>query len=290
MLSLQDIQERIFERQGTTLGLSSAKWSGAQIVASINDEFRTLRRAVRDDNPDLVTEAAEAELVKDEAYSLPSALLRIIDVRESSGDRDVPLERFSYGGDSDFPQHSKHYEVRGNTIILRNTSGMTATIRYLRDWGDLHYGTAPGQATTDTTFRLAEAAANATGRIVNTADYYNGLILMIHAGTGIGQFKTVTDHTVSSGNSIVTVDSAWETEPDGTSEYGFLPPWGEEFNELLVVGALARSPLTSWRAEALNDPIYPQLREGLARWARSQSAGGQQAVRSLNRNFGNGEL
>ena len=293
MLSLQDLVTRVLTRIGTTQALSSTRWPAADIVASLNDGFRDLRQLARDSNTDLFTEVvADAALVKDVAYSLPSTLLRLIDVEDSTGDIGTPLHRFSYSGDAEGAHRlAGHYEVRGNAIILRRYPGRTVNIRYVRDWGDLHYGLCAGEEeANDTTLWLANSAATATGTVVNEADYYNGLIVMIHAGTGLGQYKTVTDHGVSDGGFSYVTTAAWSTKPDATSQYCFLPPWGDAFEEVLLLGAQMRAPIPSWRAEALNNPLYAQGRDNLARWARLQSAGGQQARRSLNDQFATGEL
>lgn len=48
-------------------------------------------------------------------------------------------------------------------------------------------------------------------------DYWNGGILKIVSGTGIGQERTVTDYAQSTG--VFTVNTAWTTNPDSTSVY-----------------------------------------------------------------------
>jgi hypothetical protein len=53
-----------------------------------------------------------------------------------------------------------------------------------------------------------------------TADYYNGSLVVVIGGTGIGQVRLITDYTVGK---VATVDRAWATEPDATSIYIVIP-------------------------------------------------------------------
>ena len=66
------------------------------------------------------------------------------------------------------------------------------------------------QSATASTIVL-RAAANATN------DYYNGQTIEIVRGTGIGQFRTITDYVGSS--KTATVKRDWVTNPDNTSVY-----------------------------------------------------------------------
>lgn len=70
----------------------------------------------------------------------------------------------------------------------------------------LSAGTASAGAATSIT--LAGAVA--------TANYYNGAIVSIVAGTGVGQSKRITAYSAAR---VATVDSAWATNPDATSVF-----------------------------------------------------------------------
>lgn len=50
-----------------------------------------------------------------------------------------------------------------------------------------------------------------------TNDFYNDDVVIIDAGTGVGQSRVITAYDGTS--KIATVDSAWSTNPDSTSEY-----------------------------------------------------------------------
>lgn len=76
------------------------------------------------------------------------------------------------------------------------------------------YGTA-ASGSTSTTIRLALGAST-------TSDYYRGQMIVIAAGTGVGQARLIT---ASSGVSVVTatVARAWDITPNTTSQYVIIP-------------------------------------------------------------------
>ena len=51
-----------------------------------------------------------------------------------------------------------------------------------------------------------------------TADEWINYVVWIHAGTGSGQWRTITDNTTE----VLTVDT-WDTNPDNTSQYRIIP-------------------------------------------------------------------
>jgi len=75
-------------------------------------------------------------------------------------------------------------------------------------WATIKVGTAA--AGTSTTITL-DANASATD------DYYNNDLISIDHGTGEGQGRVITDYVGAT--KVATVDSAWTTTPDTTSEY-----------------------------------------------------------------------
>jgi len=69
------------------------------------------------------------------------------------------------------------------------------------------YGTA--QAGTSTAITLQSDMST-------TADAYNGMLIIIEGGTGVGQIREITDYTTGR---EATVNKAWDTTPDSTSKY-----------------------------------------------------------------------
>jgi hypothetical protein len=61
-----------------------------------------------------------------------------------------------------------------------------------------------------------------------TDDEYNGLPVVVTAGTGAGQRRTVVDYDGST--KVATVDTPWDVAPDATSVYHV----GEEYDFLAI--------------------------------------------------------
>ena len=67
------------------------------------------------------------------------------------------------------------------------------------------------------------AQAGASGSITlhtnasSTDDFYNGALVVVTGGTGVGQVRRITDYVGST--RVATVDANWVTNPDSTSRY-----------------------------------------------------------------------
>lgn len=79
-------------------------------------------------------------------------------------------------------------------------------------FGELFAGVRANSATAGaaTTITL-DAAASAVD------DFYNGCLIKIVAGTGVGQRRWITDYVGST--KVATIDTAWATNPDNTSKF-----------------------------------------------------------------------
>lgn len=75
--------------------------------------------------------------------------------------------------------------------------------------------TDTAQAGTSTTITLAAGDTQAD-------DYYNGMLVYIVSGTGVGQERTITDYV--NATKVATVGTAWTTTPDATSVYRIKNP------------------------------------------------------------------
>lgn len=76
----------------------------------------------------------------------------------------------------------------------------------------LHYGTAQAGAASSVTLALTASAAN---------NFYNNALVVITAGTGVGQARTITAYTGAT--RVATVDRTWGVTPNGTSQYMIVP-------------------------------------------------------------------
>lgn len=76
----------------------------------------------------------------------------------------------------------------------------------------LHYGTAQAGAASSVTLALTASAANS---------FYNNALVVITAGTGVGQARTITAY--AGATRVATVDRTWGVTPNATSQYMIVP-------------------------------------------------------------------
>jgi len=90
----------------------------------------------------------------------------------------------------------------------------TSAGRRVRELGAYHItsGTAQGGAAHSITLAAADTAAD---------HIYNRNLIVILAGTGVGQTRTIVDH--DNATKIAVVDRNWWINPDATSEYTIIP-------------------------------------------------------------------
>lgn len=74
-----------------------------------------------------------------------------------------------------------------------------------------------GYGTCDTTETASTTTVELQSDMDGTNDAYNGMLIIIEAGTGAGQIREITNYVGST--KVATVNKAWTTTPDGTSKY-----------------------------------------------------------------------
>lgn len=116
-------------------------------------------------------------------------------------------------------------------------AGHTTEASYgaLMQSNNLHVGTAQAGAASSITFDATGSSA--------TDDLYNYQFVTIRSGTGAGQTRQVTDYNGTT--KVATVNLAWTTNPDATSEY-IVHPGG----------------LDAATVAALADAVWDELRAG----------------------------
>lgn len=200
--------ERYFEEQDTSLGFI------------LNQREYNLPDNLRD---------VVISLVERTDLDTPSRLREINFQRREEYDTTSATLDLNFGG---------YYYLRGQRIGILPTPSETIAnnlqISYVRKVADLSYGTVASG--TSTTLKLPTSATAGTTSRVN--DYYNGELVSIISGTGIGQIRTVSDY--DGANRLLTLSAAWTTTPLSTSQYSFISPIPERFHEILVSYAQAR--------------------------------------------------
>lgn len=89
--------------------------------------------------------------------------------------------------------------------IAANSNAATTAGRY---WGNVVTGTAQAGAAGTITLASGESAVD---------DFYNGAVIFLTGGTGIGQYRKITDYVGST--KVATIDSNWVTNPTSSTVY-----------------------------------------------------------------------
>jgi hypothetical protein len=92
------------------------------------------------------------------------------------------------------------------SVFLRCTLGGITSSEHMLSVGDIDSGTSSGSNTSTT---LADTTKTWT------TDEHEDKALLVTAGTGAGQFRSIASNTAT----VLTVSSAFETTPDATSEF-----------------------------------------------------------------------
>lgn len=107
---------------------------------------------------------------------------------------------------------------------------------------DLHRAVAQGGGANTITFGVNQTPSTATttlGYIYPINNYYEGMYVEIISGAGAGQIRRISKYVGST--AVATVDPAWDTQPNATSNYSIVSPIKEDFQELLALGGVIRA-------------------------------------------------
>jgi len=182
-------------------------------------------------------------------YTLPDAIRNQTISMVERTDLDTPSqlrkirfqdrERYDNNGSSSpLGSDDRRYYLRGPNIGIIPTPDETIAnnlrLSYVRNLSDLSYGTVASGTTT--TLRLAATPTAGVSNIYD--DYYIGDRIAIISGAGVGQIRTISDYDASNRN--VTIDTAWTSTPNTSSQYSLLSAIPEQYQELLALYAVKR--------------------------------------------------
>lgn len=154
-------------------------------------------------------------------YALPPRCISVRSLINPDGAEYGPLAHFIDG--QVFEETG--FALRGDNVVISPTPSLSGTWTL---WYDerppvLTYGyAAAGGAKT-----ITLAASPTGGRTSGLDDYYNGRLLVITAGKGVGDRRTVTGYVAST--RVATVSANWSTTPDETSVYQTVPVFDEDW-------------------------------------------------------------
>lgn len=134
------------------------------------------------------------------------------------------------------------YYLYDDKIVFEPNGSINTTlygrIYYTPQAPDLHRGTAQAGGASSITLSVS-GSQTLLGDVKTIDNYYQGMRIEIISGTGSGQLRRIASYVGST--KVATVDSAWTTQPDGTSVYSIVSPIQEDYQELLVLGAAMRA-------------------------------------------------
>jgi hypothetical protein len=106
--------------------------------------------------------------------------------------------------------------VIGNDVITAASiaAGAIERATFAADTGlqSIRSNTAQAGAATTITLDASASAVN---------DFYNGTSILTTGGTGVGQFRIITDYVGAT--KVATVDSAWATNPSSDTTFAIFP-------------------------------------------------------------------
>lgn len=264
MRSLQQLADDVFTGMGTTADLAAARITPAQVVDMMNKEFQLLGRVCREKCPSLFHAFSALTLVQDVETALPEDCAEILDLSTDCNLTGMPGRSlgaidFSYG---DREAHRSGYERTATGIILRRMSSGPFILRYARNaWPALNYGTL---AAYTNGCPILPAIPTAGPPVPTRDDYLKGLTLMLVAGPGSTDWRTITGMTGAT--LAVAVSRAFGVSPTNATTFCTLPPWPEELHRVLVHAAIAAMPDPAWR-DTQNPNELAGMRQMVADWA-----------------------
>jgi hypothetical protein len=186
------------------------------------------------DGADLVTAVATNRILV-EYTALPGVGVDLHDgTAQAATSNTITLDAGANATD-DFYNHAR-IVITGGTgseqeRIIVDYAGSSKIAKVAPPWTTTPYSTStfivePGLGHSETdmnTLKVGLAAAATSTSITLDSDasavddYYNNDVVVIDAGTGEGQERVITDYNGTT--KVATVDPAWTTTPDTTSEY-----------------------------------------------------------------------
>ena len=209
---------------------------------------------------------------------MPADFGTLYDLRESDGDA-IRRATWRSGGREATSRGGVDARSRQLDLVTPDGSALTnLTVRYIRSWSGLHYGTV-GQASSGATQVYLSAAA--VGVRTRGDDRYVGYRVEL---TDSDEVAWVTDHDETSG--LLTVSPAFSAAPGVSAEYSILPPWPEEWDEALMAGALRRRRGDADRA--LGESRWAELAGQFVSWAIAGAGGLRDVGRTMDRHVEEG--
>jgi len=274
--SLPEIKDDVYAIIGTPEANAGSVLPASEVAKYINGAWRVLRQDVLDVAPSLFTQLTTLSLVDDTAFQQSAYIENIVAIQNSD---DIPLDRIDPTGSANHLA-GRGFESLYSSITPRNITDGSFTVRYLGPSGDLQVAPVSEATASGVSLTLTGDADGDWGALSQITNAYIGMLIYIHEGTDIGDLRVIVASAVSGANLNVTVDYPWATTPDATSVVSILPPWPQEYHQLLSIYAVAALPQDGFRQRGLEHPFSQPLHAGLMKWAWRRESGGSSIKRA----------
>jgi hypothetical protein len=175
---------------------------------------------------------------------------------------DADVDHGSIGGLADDDHTQYHNDARGDARYLKLAGGtMTGLLTLSGDpSGDLQAATKQYVDATSAVLDSGTATSGTSTTLTDTSkswgtDVWVGNKVSITGGTGAGQTRSISSNTAT----VLTVSSAWTTNPDATSTYNIL---GGGVSDHGALTGLADDDHTQYHNDARGDARYLKLAGG----------------------------
>ncbi len=231
---------------------TASLWTSAQVRRAINDEKSRLVRKVID--LDAGYFETSATFTPATTITLPINCYTVRNVEVYGGSVWYPVrwigahnkEQYQDLSGSAFYQQPLAVRFAENSIIFEGgiTGVSSVKVQYARAPADMQSYAATAGAATTVTFDSASVHD----------DVYNGDLVLVSSGTGVGQVRTVTDYVASTYTLTV---ATWGTNPDTTSVITWcLPDPLYKWPDVVALGAAIR--LVGRRRDAESHSVLMQ--------------------------------
>lgn len=227
----------------------ASEWTDAQIVGYLNDEVRKVGLMIRKRKQDFMGCDVIIPCVTNTlTYEIPMGQIRKVELltsgvtSEGNGVYAVaynavatelePVE-FHYMEDEDCDGWCLWGTEMRFTSDSRLATGNYLRLSMLRPLPKLFAGT---MASATATTLVAAAASPTYGEAAKESNVYKGFGIKIYDGTGKGQERRITKDSYDGTNHTFTVDT-WTTTPSGVVYFSLTPPFPDEFEEAIPMGA-----------------------------------------------------
>ncbi len=268
-------------------------WSNVELMGRLSDSHKRVARAITTQDPSFFIANTNISFIADQSlYDLPrNARLGSRWDHASKNDLNGNPQSFVY--DMRLRDH-----VIGDQLVIGNNSFSFSiafqgqqvrvspvptaaftnaiTLYYTPIFADLHEGLVSAATATTLTFPASPTwARSGTPSIFN--DDYNGMDIVITAGTGVGQRRTITDYV--GGATLQCTVAAWDTNPDTTSTYAIIAPAPDDFHDVIVLDAVITAAGKSTRRRLQQYAgVYQDRLQDMVNWVDQRQVFAQEQV------------